>query len=254
MDIDLERRFGGISRLYGTDGYARLRNAHVAVIGIGGVGSWAAEALARSGIGEITLVDLDMVNEANTNRQLHALDDEYGKAKVTVMAARIQAINPHCTTHCLEEFITPENCASLLPKQLTGVIDAIDQVKAKAALIAHCHGLDIRIVTAGAAGGQIDPTRIRLADLARTEQDPLLAKVRSLLRRQYGFPRKPREKFGIPAVYSEEALRYPERGESCATETSVTGLHCAGFGSSVCVTATFGLAAAAYLMREIAQS
>jgi len=249
MDADLERRFGGIARLYGEAGFGRLRAAHCCVVGIGGVGSWAAEALARSGIGALTLIDLDMVAESNTNRQVHALGDEYGKAKVNAMAVRIGAINPACRVTCIEDFVTPENCASLLRTDFSYVIDAIDQARTKAAMIAHCRRQRIPLITAGAAGGQLDPTRIRVADLARTEQDPLLAKVRTLLRREHGFTRKPREKFGIAAVYSDEPLRYPQA--SCSVPAAASGLNCAGFGSSVCVTAAFGLAAAAHALQEI---
>lgn len=251
MEADIERRFGGVARLYGEAGAERLRAAHVCVVGIGGVGSWAAEALARTGVGSITLIDLDMIAESNTNRQIHALGDEYGKAKVDAMAARIRDINPLCTTRCIEDFVTPENCNTLLHDGLAYVVDAIDQVKTKAAMIAHCRRAGIPLITAGAAGGQLDPTQIRVVDLARTEQDPLLAKVRSLLRREYGFTRKPREKFGIAAVYSGEALRYPRDGESCDVNARPSGLNCAGFGSSMCVTAAFGLAAAAHAIREI---
>jgi len=251
MQPDLERRFGGVSRLYGTEGLARLQAAHVTVVGIGGVGSWAAEALARSGIGALTLIDLDMVAESNTNRQIQALDNHYGRAKVDVMAERIHTINPGCQVKTVEDFVTPENVADLLHGDHDFVLDATDQVKTKAAMIAHCRRLQLSIITAGAAGGQFDPTRIAIADLARTEQDPLLSKVRALLRREYGFTRKPSEKFGIPAVYSSEPLRYPERSPACEADARPTGLNCAGFGSSVCVTACFGMAAAAHVLREI---
>lgn len=251
MTVDLQRRFGGITRLYGADGAAGLRTAHVAIVGIGGVGSWATEALARSGIGALTLIDLDMVAESNTNRQIQALGDQYGRAKVDVMRERILAIHPDCRVTTIEDFVTPENVADLLAGPLDFVLDAIDQVKTKAAMLAHCRRSKLRIITAGAAGGQFDPTRIAITDLSRTEQDPLLSKVRSLLRREYGFTRKTGEKFGIPAVYSDEPLRYPEQKSTCATTPGPTGLNCAGFGSSVCVTASFGMAAAAYVLREI---
>jgi tRNA A37 threonylcarbamoyladenosine dehydratase len=252
MAVDQERRFGGVARLYGDDGAARLRESHVCVVGIGGVGSWAAEALARSGVGAITLIDLDMVAESNTNRQIHALGDLYGKAKVDAMAERIAAINPDCRIATVEDFITPENTADLLTGSFDAVIDAIDQVRAKAAMVAHCRRQQLPIVTAGAAGGQIDPTQIRLADLSQTVQDPLLAKLRSLLRREYGFPRDGKKKFGITAVYSTEPLRYPETGAVCATDSGPTGLNCAGFGSSVCVTSVFGMAAAAHVLSLLA--
>lgn len=252
MAVDRERRFGGVARLYGDDGASRLRESHVCVVGIGGVGSWAAEALARSGVGAITLIDLDMVAESNTNRQIHALGDVYGKAKVDAMAERIAAINPDCRIATVEDFITSENTADLLTGSFDAVIDAIDQVRAKAAMVAHCRRHQLPIVTAGAAGGQIDPTQIRLADLSQTVQDPLLAKLRSLLRREYGFPRDGKKKFGITAVYSTEPLRYPETGAVCATDSGPTGLNCAGFGSSVCVTSVFGMAAAAHVLSLLA--
>lgn len=238
---DHERRFGGLARLYGHQGALHIQSAHVCVVGIGGVGSWAAEALARSAVGRITLIDLDMVAESNTNRQVQALGDEYGKAKVEAMAARILAINPACEVHCIEDFVTLENVEPLLGQGMDVVIDAIDQVRIKAAMIAHCKKIGLHLITAGAAGGQTDPTRIQRDDLTRTIQDPLLAKVRSLLRKEYGFPKAPK-KFGIPAIYSSEPLRYPD--SACSTAPSPSGLNCAGFGSSVCVTAPMGFAAA----------
>jgi tRNA A37 threonylcarbamoyladenosine dehydratase len=251
MDTDYARRFGGVSRLYGETGAARLRNAHVCVVGIGGVGSWAMEALARTGIGQLTAVDLDMVAESNTNRQIHALGNIYGKAKVDAMAERIREINPECRMTCIEDFVTHENLNEILHAGFAVVIDAIDQVKVKAAMIAHCRQQGTPIIVAGAAGGQIDPTQIRIADLTQTVQDPLLARVRSILRREYGFAREGKKKFGIPAVFSTEPLRYPETGEACATDRGPSGLNCAGFGSSVCVTSVFGMAAAAHAIQTI---
>lgn len=242
---DIERRFGGVARLYGTQAAERLRHAHACIVGIGGVGSWSVEALARSGIGQMTLIDLDMVAESNTNRQIHALGDIYGKAKVDAMAERILAINPQCQVNRIEDFVTPDNVALLLDGNFSVVIDAIDQVKAKAAMIAFCQREKVPIVVAGAAGGQLDPTQVRVADLTQTIQDPLLAKVRALLRREYGFPRDSRKKFAVSAVFSTEPLRYPAKDTSCATDSNPSGLNCAGFGSSVCVTSVFGMVAAA---------
>lgn len=251
MSMDRERRFGGIARLYGETGAERLRQAHACIVGIGGVGSWSAEALARSGVGRLTLIDLDMVAESNTNRQIHALDDIYGKAKVDAMAERISAINPDCRVERIEEFVTPDNLEAMLGSDFSIVIDAIDQVRAKAAMIAFCRRRKLPIVVAGAAGGQIDPTQVRIADLTQTVQDPLLAKVRSTLRREYGFPRDSKKKFGVAAVYSTEPLRYPTADASCDVERSPAGLNCAGFGSSVCVTSVFGMAAAAEAIRNL---
>ncbi|WP_186270556.1 tRNA cyclic N6-threonylcarbamoyladenosine(37) synthase TcdA [Burkholderia gladioli] len=257
---DRSRRFGGVARLYGPAALAAFERAHVAVIGIGGVGSWSVEALARSAIGQLTLIDLDNVAESNTNRQLHALDGNYGKAKVEAMAERIALIDPACRVHCVEEFAEPDNFEALLGGGFDFVIDAIDSVRTKVALIAWCVARGIPLVTVGGAGGQLDPTRIRIDDLALTIQDPLLSKVRAQLRKQHGFPRGPKAKFKISAVYSDEPLIYPEAAaceiddEAAAGPASggPAGLNCAGFGSSVCVTASFGFAAAAHALKVIA--
>ena len=249
---DFDRRFGGVRRLYGAAALERFQQAHVCVVGIGGVGSWAAEALARSAIGQITLIDLDMVAESNVNRQIHALGDSFGKAKTDAMAERILAINPACCITCIEDFVTPTNLDQMLGQSFDYVIDAIDQVRTKAAMIAWCKAHDTPVITAGGAGGQIDPTRIEIVDLARTVQDPLLAKVRALLRKEHGFTREAKKKFGIPAVFSSEALRYPDSGASCDEAPALTGLNCAGYGSSVCVTAPFGLFAASEVLRQLA--
>lgn len=251
MSVDLERRFGGVTRLYGTDGAERLRSANVCVVGIGGVGSWSVEALARTGVGQITVVDLDMVAESNTNRQIHALGDIYGKSKVDAISERILAINPDCKVSMVEDFVTPENVKSVLGQNYSVVIDAIDQVRAKAAMISFCRKIDIPVVVAGAAGGKIDPTRISAVDLSRTIQDPLLAKVRSILRREYGFPKDSKKKFNVSAVFSTEPLRYPDNTATCDSEKASMGLNCAGFGSSVCVTAVFGMVAAAEAIKLI---
>ena len=249
--IDFSRRFGGLTRLYGVAALDRFQAAHVCVVGIGGVGSWAAEALARSAIGQITLIDLDMVAESNVNRQIHALGDNFGKAKVDAMAERIRAINPGCQVNTIEDFVTADNLEQMLGSGFEYVIDAIDQVRTKAAMIAWCKSHGVPLITSGGAGGQIDPTRIEIADLARTIQDPLLSKVRSLLRKEYGFTRNTKKTFGVPAVFSSEPLRYPENA-SCEDAPSVSGLNCAGFGSTVSVTAPFGLFAAGEVLRHLA--
>ncbi|MCX7176855.1 MAG: tRNA cyclic N6-threonylcarbamoyladenosine(37) synthase TcdA [Proteobacteria bacterium] len=256
-DMDFERRFGGIARLYGAAALARLAASHVCVIGIGGVGSWAAEALARSAVGRITLVDLDHVAESNTNRQIHALDGEFGKAKVQAMAQRIRAINPACVVTAIEEFIVAENVAALLPP-CDAVLDAIDNVRAKAALIAHCRSAGIVIVTTGAAGGRCDPTRIQVADLAHTVQDALASKLRAHLRKEYGFTRDQKKKFGVECVFSVEPIVRPESdGPACDLDEApgdndgLQGLNCAGYGSSVTVTAAFGFAAAARVLDRL---
>ena len=250
---DAERRFGGIRRLYGTEALTRFQAARVCVVGIGGVGSWAAEALARSAIGSITLIDLDMIAESNVNRQIHAQDGAFGKAKVEAMAQRIQSINPDCRIETIEDFVTPENVGEMLDRGFDYLIDAIDQVRTKAAMIAWCSRHALPVVTAGGAGGKSNPAQIEIADLSRTIQDPLLAKVRSLLRKEYGFTRDPKKKFGIPAAYSSEPLRYPETEGSCDISPAPSGLNCAGYGSSVCVTAPFGFIAAGEALRHLSQ-
>ena len=239
-------RFAGIARLYGIEGLERLRAAHVAIVGVGGVGSWAAEAMARCGVGEISLFDLDDVCVSNANRQLHALDSTVGKPKVEVMAERLRGINPDCTVHAVADFVTRETMAEYITPNIDCVIDCIDSVNAKAALIAWCKRRKIQIITTGGAGGQIDPTQIRVDDLSRTVQDPLLAKVRGQLRKGHSFARDPKKKFGVEAVYSTEPLRYPQAGAACdLPQGGPAGLNCAGFGSVVTVTATVGLFAAA---------
>jgi tRNA A37 threonylcarbamoyladenosine dehydratase len=248
---DFTRRFGGIDRLYGPGSLARAAAAHVVVIGIGGVGSWAVEALARSGVGRLTLIDLDHVAESNMNRQIHALESTLGAAKVVAMRERIAAINPRCTVTCVEEFIAEENVAALLPA-CDAVIDAIDNVRAKAALIAHCRRGNIRIVTTGGAGGRTDPTRTEVTDLARTVQDALASKVRARLRKEYGFPRDPKKKFDVECVFSQELILRPMADESCDLPVDgAAGLACAGYGSSVAVTAAFGFTAAARVLAGI---
>jgi tRNA A37 threonylcarbamoyladenosine dehydratase len=244
---DLERRFAGVARLFGEAGFARLRSARVAVVGIGGVGSWAAEALARSHVGAISLIDLDHIAESNTNRQIHALGDAYGKAKVLAMAERILAIDPSCAVHPVEAFVDEDNAAALAAGHDL-VLDCIDQVSSKAALIAACREQGIAIVTCGAAGGRVDPTRLRQDDLARAQGDPLLSKVRYRLRRRHGFPRESGgrvRRFGVAAVYSDEPIRAPQ---NCSPQAR---LACAGYGSTVAVTGAMGFAAAAAALHAL---
>ncbi|KTB88777.1 thiamine biosynthesis protein ThiF [Pseudomonas syringae ICMP 11293] len=242
-------RFSGIARLYGIEGLARLRAAHVAVVGIGGVGSWAAEAMARSGVGEISLFDMDDVCVSNSNRQLHALSGTVGQPKVEVMAERIRAINPDCIVHAVADFVTRDTMAECITPDMDFVIDCIDSVNAKAALISWCKRRKIQMVTTGGAGGQIDPTLIQIADLNRTFNDPLASKVRSTLRRDYGFSRTPNRHYSVPCVFSSEQLRYPKPDGSICLEKKFVGegvkLDCAGgFGAVMMVTATFGMVAA----------
>ena len=285
--IDFARRFGGVSRLYGEVGLSKLQAAHVCVVGIGGVGSWAAEALARNAVGNITLIDLDNIAESNVNRQIHALESEFGKAKVTAMAQRIRAINPNAQVHEIEDFVTPENINDALGPNIHGasgapkiIIDATDDVKAKIAMAVFCKQRNIPLIMAGGAGGRLDATKIKTADLAHVAGDKLLAKVRNLLRRDFNFPKasntKKSAKFGIVCVYSDEPILVPN--EVCDTQIdsniksdalqpnihaaagdakisrAITGLNCAGYGSSVCVTAPFGFAAAQLAINHLLKS
>ncbi|MDP2610568.1 MULTISPECIES: tRNA cyclic N6-threonylcarbamoyladenosine(37) synthase TcdA [unclassified Oceanobacter] len=255
-------RFGGIGRLYGVSGLERLSCARVCVVGIGGVGTWVAEALARSGIGALTLVDLDDICITNTNRQIHALTDNVGQMKVTAMRERVLQINPECDVQVVEDFVTGNNMAAILAPDdqydyFDYVVDCIDSVKSKAALLAFCKRRKIRVVTTGAAGGQIDPTQIQIADLNKTTNDPLARKVRSLLRREYGFSRNPSRNYSIPCVFSTEQLVYPQPdGSVCqmkSADSDSTRLDCAsGFGSATMVTGTFGFVAASRVVKRIA--
>lgn len=248
-DPDHGRRFGGVARLFGPQALPRLAGAHLCVVGVGGVGSWAVEALARSGIGRLTLIDMDHVAESNINRQLAALDSTLGRAKVTVLAARIADINPACQVTLVDDFITRDNLTQHLGGDFAWVLDCIDNFRIKAALIAHCRRRRQRVICAGGAGGRIDPTRVRVADLARTEQDPLLARTRKLLRQEYGFPTNPRRRFEVPAAWSDEPLRQPPQ----ACDAATGGLNCAGFGSLMPVTAAMGLAMAGHVVRKLAE-
>jgi tRNA threonylcarbamoyladenosine dehydratase len=247
---DYQLRFGGIARLYGNNQSAALQQAHFCVIGIGGVGSWVAEAFARNGIGQITLIDLDDLCVTNINRQIHALTDTIGLSKVDVMRDRIKKINPECIVNTIEDFVTLENVRDILSNSFDYVIDAIDSVNVKSAVIAHCKRNKLPIVTIGGAGGQVDPSKIAIADLSQTFQDPLLAKVRNQLRREYNFPRNVKRKFSIDAIFSTEQLRYPDAtGNVCHAKQSSDGgmrLDCSGgFGAATHVTACFAFFAVA---------
>ena len=256
MQADHARRFGGLARLYGQAALTRFEGAHVCVIGVGGVGSWIVEALARSAIGKLTLIDLDNVAESNINRQVQALSSTLGQAKIDALAERIAQINPVCEVTLVEDFIDANNLDTMLGnKGFDFVIDAIDSAKAKAAVIAYCRDHTIPLLIIGGAGGQTDPTKIAVRDLARTEQEPLLKRVRKLLRNQYNFPRGEKSKFHVDAVFSMEPLLYPEGEPGCsldADQRGITGINCAGFGSSVVVTASFGMVAAAHVLRQLA--
>nr|WP_315251368.1 tRNA cyclic N6-threonylcarbamoyladenosine(37) synthase TcdA [uncultured Duganella sp.] len=257
-EIDFDRRFGGIARLYGAHALQRFRTAHICVVGVGGVGSWIVEALARSAIGELTLIDLDNVAESNINRQIQALSSTVGMAKISALAERIAQINPFCKVNQIEDFVDPDNAAQMIGSgKYDYLIDATDSVKAKAAMLAWARQHDLPVITIGSAGGKTDAAQISVRDLARTEQEPLLKKVRKIMRAQYGFPRGEKTKFHIDAVFSTEPLLYPETGEACAVDGDdrsggVTGLNCAGFGSAMVVTATFGMVCAGHALRKLA--
>ena len=234
------RRFGGVSRLYGPELRERFLNATVVVAGLGGVGSWAAEALARTGIGHLVIIDFDHISESNTNRQLHAIEGQFGKAKVEAMKERILHINPEINLTACDEFLEPENLDRLIPANAL-VLDATDSVQTKIALSVWAVKNNRALVMCGAAGGKSDPTSVRCEDLSRTEQDALLAKVRQGLRQDHGFSRNLKKKIGIRAIYSHE----PRAGASSG------GLACSGYGSTVMVTAACGLAAAAEILNLI---
>jgi len=243
---DFELRFGGIERLYSPAGLQRLRQAHVCVVGIGGVGSWAAEALARSAIGSITLVDLDDVCVSNVNRQLPALDTVMGQPKVAVMAARIQAINPECRVRAVAEFFTGATAREILQPRFDWVLDAIDQVANKCLLIAHCRQQEIPVVCAGGAGGRRNPAAVQLADLAQTAHDALLQRVRKKLRDDFGFPRGAKQLFHVPCVFSREPAVQPEAGGDPRGGCE------SAYGTASFVTGTFGFLAASHIVTKIA--
>lgn len=245
---DLERRFGGLARLFGVEGAARIRAAHVAVVGIGGVGSWAAEALARSGVGRLTLIDLDHVAESNINRQIHALSTTLGQAKVFAMAERIALINPECRVECIEEFVDASNWPAILPAPVSAVIDACDQVKAKAAMAAWALKTRLPFVSVGAAGGKRLAHKVVVDDLAHTTHDPLLAQLRYRLRKEQGAARDGK-RIGIACVFSREAVAPPHA--SCDVQEGDGSLNCHGYGSSVAVTATFGQCAAGWVLDRL---
>ena len=246
---DLLRRFGGLERLYGVAGAQRIRAAHVAVIGIGGVGSWAAEALARSGVGHLTLIDMDHVAESNINRQIHALSTTLGQAKVLAMAERIALINPECRVKPIEEFVEPTNWPAIVPAPVDAVIDACDQVRAKTAMAAWALKNRLPFITVGAAGGKRLAHKVDVDDLAHTTHDPLLAQLRYRLRRDHGAARDGR-RIGVACVFSREAVAPPHA--SCAVQEGDGTLNCHGYGSSVAVTATFGQCAAGWMLDKLA--
>ncbi|GAB4090536.1 tRNA threonylcarbamoyladenosine dehydratase [Hydrogenophaga soli] len=256
MDVDRERRFGGLRRLWGDAGAQACAAAHVVVVGIGGVGSWAAEALARSGVGALTLIDLDNVAESNINRQIHATADTLGMAKVQAMAERISSYHPGCRVHGVEDFLTAENIHTLLAdvQRVAGpvdaVLDACDQVKAKVAMAAWARQSKVEHVTVGAAGGKLHAQQVEVDDLSAVSHDPLLARMRQNLRKFHGYPvqGKPMK---VRSVFSRETVRPPVA--ACLPAGEADGsLNCHGYGSMVTVTATFGMTAAGVVLNALA--
>jgi len=241
---EYERRFAGVAKIYGDEAFNYYENSHVMVIGIGGVGSWAVEALARSGIGELTLVDMDVVAASNINRQLPAMTATLGQEKIAVMAERCYSINPRIKVNLVDDYLSSDNVKEILAMAPDLVLDCIDDVKAKLALMLHCRFNKIPLIVSGGAGGKLDPLKIRVADLSKTEQDPMLAKLRTQLRSK-GICKKPKEKFGIICIYS---IDNPfSSSEVCAS----AGLRCGGYGSAVVVTSSFAMVAVAEVLRKL---
>lgn len=243
-----DRRFGGIDRLFGLAGAQRIKRAHVAVVGIGGVGSWAAESLARSGVGKLTLIDLDHVTESNINRQIQAVEDSLGQAKVLAMRDRIQTFAPHCEVTPIDEFVTPANWPGLLPEDVDAVIDACDHWSIKTLMANWAANSDTIFVTSGAAGGKRHAQLANVDDLSKVTHDPLLAKVRYQLRKEFAAPRVGKQ-MRVACVFSSEPVAAPD--ESCSAGSDGS-LNCHGFGSLVTVTATFGQCAAGYVLNQLA--
>lgn len=253
-NANFDHRFGGIGRLYGATSLERFRQAHVCIVGIGGVGSWIVEALARSGIGKLTLIDLDDICESNINRQIHALDGVIGKSKIEIMAERCRAINSECLVTTIHSFVTQHNANSLLQERFDYLVDAIDSSKHKAAIIVSCREKRIPMLTVGGAGGRIDPAQVQVADLTRSYNDPLLQRVRKLLRQQYGFPRERRRKFHIDCVFSPEKAKYPDICDKSDGENGSIRLDCAsGYGAATHLTGTFGFLAASTVLKRLSE-
>jgi tRNA A37 threonylcarbamoyladenosine dehydratase len=252
---EFEEKFGSLSRVYGDDTLQKIRNLHICIVGMGGVGSWAAEALARSGVGKLTLVDGDTISKSNTNRQIHTLDSTIGKAKVDVMRDRILDINADCEVQVINQYLDDDNLRDVLERGYDGVIDAIDNIKYKSAMIYCCKRNKIPIVATGGAGGLTDPTMIEIKDLSRTWNDPLASAVRLCLRQVHSFARDLKRSFGVPCVYSIEQQRYPDKDGNVGYQkpgVAKLSLDCAyGYGSSVMVTGCFGFTAAAQMIEVL---
>lgn len=254
--MSVDPRFAGVARLYGVAGLQRFAAAHVAVIGVGGVGSWAAEALVRSGIGRITLIDGDDVCVSNTNRQSHALEGSYGRLKVEVLAERMRAINPGLDVNADARFLTPSTLSLLSDGGFDAVLDCCDAFRVKVETIVYCRRRKIPLIVLGSAGGRTDPTQIRVRDLSRTEHDALLSLIRKKLREEFAYPRGPKRYFGVPAIYSLENVRYPSAdGGVCLSKPATLEegrLDCGGgLGAVTHVTGAFAFAAVGELLRRL---
>lgn len=264
-DAEMDRRFDGLTRLFGSGTSDALQQARVAVVGLGGVGSWTAEALARSGIGALTLIDLDHVAESNINRQVHALSATLGQSKVLAMAARIKEINLDCKLTLIDDFLTPQNVSEVLASDLSVVIDCTDQIQAKVAMVLQARSRGQHLIVCGGAGGKSDPLALRAGDLSVATHDALLGRLRNILRRDHQYPKggaaggktlKRLPKMGVRVLWVDQPTVLPsawqaQGGSELVTESSdvpftqtLQGLSCAGYGSSVTVTATMGLVAA----------
>ena len=254
-DSEYSERFAGIARLYGNENAKHIQQFHICVIGIGGVGSWVAEALARSGVGKITLIDNDDIALSNINRQIHTLSSTVGQQKVQVMADRLREINPDICCEAIDDFITVKTYEDFLSRGYDYVVDAIDSIKFKALIINYCKRNKIPVITTGGAGGLSDPTKITVADLSKTHHDPLAARVRQRLRQEHGFSKNPQRRFAIECVFSTEQQVYPKPDGSVSREKP--GIHgvsldCRfGYGASSLVTGTFGFFAASRVIHKL---
>ncbi len=249
-------RFGGIIRLYGTTAFNKLQQSHALVLGVGGVGSWVAESLARSGVGTITLMDLDDICISNTNRQIHTTKETVGQSKIETMSQRLKNINPEINVKTIHDFLERDNIEKYITTEYSIVLDSIDSIMTKTKLINFCKRQKIPIITIGSAGGKKDPQKITVSDLSRTMNDPLLSKARNNLRRLYGFSRDKKHVFSIPAVYSTEQMTYPDdKGETCRSKKFIeegANLDCnLGFGAATMVTASFGMVAASEAIKKL---
>ena len=244
-EVDLERRFGGIIRLYGEKKFRLIQNSHVCVVGIGGVGSWVVESLVRHGVGKITLIDMDHIVESNINRQIHALDSTDGESKIKAMKDRIIDINPTCLVDCIDDFLEESNIESHISSRFDFIIDAIDQSSVKTSLAEYCQSKNLSLIMVGGAGGRVDPARIKIADLSKTFGDPLLSNIRKHFNKKNKLSKS---KYKIPTIFSDEPII---KSDACEVDQSGGGLSCDGYGSSLNITATMAFYVVAYIFSKI---